>query len=51
MITVFLVDDQALVRGGFRLLIEAEDDLEVVGEAADGRGPSRCWRGPPPTWC
>ncbi|GAA3708688.1 response regulator transcription factor [Microlunatus aurantiacus] len=37
MITVFLVDDQALVRGGFRLLIEAEDDLEVVGEAADGQ--------------
>jgi DNA-binding NarL/FixJ family response regulator len=37
MITVFLVDDQALVRGGFRLLIEAEDDLEVVGEAGDGQ--------------
>jgi DNA-binding NarL/FixJ family response regulator len=36
MITVFLVDDQALVRGGFRLLIDAEDDLEVVGEAGDG---------------
>ena len=36
MISVFLVDDQALVRGGFRMLIEAEDDLEVVGEAADG---------------
>jgi DNA-binding NarL/FixJ family response regulator len=35
-IRVFLVDDQALVRGGFRMLIEAEDDLEVVGEAADG---------------
>lgn len=36
MIKVFLVDDQALVRGGFRMLIEAEDDLLVVGEAADG---------------
>lgn len=35
-IRVFLVDDQALVRGGFRMLIEAEDDLAVVGEAADG---------------
>ena len=34
---VFLVDDQALVRGGFRMLIEAEDDLEVVGEAGDGQ--------------
>jgi DNA-binding NarL/FixJ family response regulator len=37
MITVFLVDDQALVRSGFRLLIEAEDDLEVIGEAGDGQ--------------
>ncbi|HEY0237514.1 MAG TPA: response regulator transcription factor [Friedmanniella sp.] len=37
MIRVFLVDDQALVRSGFRMLIEAEDDLEVVGEASDGR--------------
>ncbi|HEY9292022.1 MAG TPA: response regulator transcription factor [Microlunatus sp.] len=35
---VFLADDQGLVRGGFRMLIEAEDDLEVVGEAADGAG-------------
>ena len=35
-ITVFLADDQALVRSGFRMLIEAEDDLTVVGEAADG---------------
>ncbi len=37
LVRVFLVDDQALVRGGFRMLIEAEDDLEVVGEASDGR--------------
>jgi YesN/AraC family two-component response regulator len=37
MVTVFLVDDQALVRSGFRLLIEAEDDIEVVGEAGDGQ--------------
>ena len=36
MISVFLVDDQALVRSGFRMLIEAEDDLQVVGEAGDG---------------
>ncbi len=35
-IRVFLADDQALVRSGFRMLIEAEDDMAVVGEAADG---------------
>ncbi|TDD00927.1 response regulator transcription factor [Nonomuraea deserti] len=37
MIRVLLVDDQALIRGGFRALLEAEDDIEVVAEAADGR--------------
>ena len=36
MIDVVLVDDQALLRAGFRALIEAQDDLRVVGEAADG---------------
>lgn len=36
MIGVVLVDDQALLRAGFRALIDAEPDLEVVGEAADG---------------
>ena len=36
MIGVLLVDDQALVRGGLRLIIDAEPDLHVVGEAADG---------------
>lgn len=36
MIRVLLVDDQALVRAGFRALIDSEDDLEVVGEASDG---------------
>jgi DNA-binding NarL/FixJ family response regulator len=34
--TVLLVDDQALVRVGFRLVIESEPDLVVVGEASDG---------------
>ncbi|MGA5300452.1 response regulator [Nucisporomicrobium flavum] len=36
MITILLADDQALVRAGFRALIDAEPDLEVVAEAADG---------------
>ncbi|MFE4399988.1 response regulator [Kitasatospora sp. NPDC056808] len=37
MITVLLVDDQALLRMGFRLAIDSEPDLAVVGEAADGK--------------
>jgi DNA-binding NarL/FixJ family response regulator len=36
VIGVLLVDDQALVRGGFRLILEGQPDIEVVGEAADG---------------
>ncbi|GIE31589.1 DNA-binding response regulator [Actinoplanes italicus] len=36
MISVVLVDDQALVRAGFRALLDAEEGIEVVGEAADG---------------
>jgi DNA-binding NarL/FixJ family response regulator len=37
MTTVLLVDDQALVRVGFRLVLESNPDIEVLGEAADGR--------------
>lgn len=37
MIRVLVVDDQALIRLGFRLLLSSTDDLEVVGEAQDGR--------------
>jgi DNA-binding NarL/FixJ family response regulator len=36
VIRVLLADDQALVRAGFRALLDAEDGIEVVGEAADG---------------
>ena len=37
MIRVLLADDQALVRAGFRALLDAQEGIEVVGEAADGR--------------
>jgi DNA-binding NarL/FixJ family response regulator len=36
MITVLIVDDQAMVRGGLRLILEAEDDINVVAEAENG---------------
>lgn len=36
MIRVLLVDDQALVRSGFRIILESEPGIEVVGEASDG---------------
>ena len=36
-IRVVLADDQALVRGGFRMILDAKDGIEVVGEAQDGR--------------
>ncbi|MFE2640804.1 response regulator [Streptomyces scopuliridis] len=36
MIRVVLADDQTLVRAGFRSILDSEDDMEVVGEAADG---------------
>jgi DNA-binding NarL/FixJ family response regulator len=35
-IRVLIADDQALVRAGFRMILDAEEDLDVVGEAADG---------------
>ena len=37
MIKVLLVDDQSLVRTGFRLILDEADDIEVIGEASDGR--------------
>ena len=41
MIRVGIVDDQALIRGGLRAILDAEDDIEVVGEASDGAGAIR----------
>src|SRR5204863_30654 len=35
-IRILIADDQALVRAGFRMILDAEDDLDVIGEAADG---------------
>ena len=36
MIKLLIADDQALLRGGLKAILEAEDDLTVVAEAADG---------------
>jgi DNA-binding NarL/FixJ family response regulator len=36
MIRVLIVDDQAMVRAGFRMIVQAESDITVVGEASDG---------------
>jgi DNA-binding NarL/FixJ family response regulator len=36
-IRVLIADDQALVRAGFRMILDAEEDLEIVGEATNGR--------------
>ena len=49
VIRVVIADDQALVRAGFRSLLEAEPDLEVVGEAGDGARRSSSCRASGPT--
>jgi DNA-binding NarL/FixJ family response regulator len=41
LIRVVLADDQGLVRAGFRALLDAQDDIEVVGEALDGEAAAR----------
>jgi DNA-binding NarL/FixJ family response regulator len=41
VISVVIADDQTLVRGGFRALLDAQDDITVVGEAADGEAAVR----------
>jgi DNA-binding NarL/FixJ family response regulator len=44
VIRVLLADDQTLVRDGFRSIVERESDIEVVGEATDGRAAIECAR-------
>ena len=51
LIRVVLADDQALVRAGLRALLDAEDDLEVVGEAATATRPSPSRSPSGPTSC
>jgi DNA-binding NarL/FixJ family response regulator len=41
MIRIMIVDDEALVRAGFRLILQTEDDFEVIGEAEDGESAVR----------
>ena len=48
VIRVMLVDDQEMVRVGFRMILQAEPDLTIVGEAADGAGCGRARRIAPP---
>jgi DNA-binding NarL/FixJ family response regulator len=44
-IRVLLADDQAMVRAGFRMILESEADIEVVGEAANGEQATEAtWR-------
>ena len=44
MIRVLLADDQPLVRTGFRMILDAEPDIEVAGEACDGADAVRQYR-------
>ena len=35
-VRLLIADDQALVRAGFRMILDAEEDIDVIGEASDG---------------
>ena len=48
MIRVLIADDQALVRDGFGMILDAQDDIEVVGTAADGHEAVEQAAGPAP---
>lgn len=47
---ILLADDHALVRSGLRLIIDAEPDLQVVAEAADGHEALEALERTPPIW-
>ena len=49
-IRVLIADDQELVRTGFRVIVNAEPDMEVVGEAGEGARRSRPSASAHPTW-
>jgi DNA-binding NarL/FixJ family response regulator len=51
MLRVLIADDQALVRAGFRMILDADDNLEVVAEAANGEEAVAMARRFHPTWC
>jgi DNA-binding NarL/FixJ family response regulator len=51
MITVLLVDDHPLIRKGFRLILDAESDIAVAGEAGDGAAAVSMCSALRPTWC
>jgi hypothetical protein len=50
MIRVFLVDDQAMVRTGIAMVVEAQDDMRLVGEAGTARRRWNAWPSPLPMW-
>ena len=50
-VRVLLADDQDLVRAGFRMILETQADVEVVGEAGDGVEAVAATGGCNQTWC
>ena len=48
---MLIVDDQALVRAGFRMILDAHEDIEVVGEASNGEDAVTRRSGSARTWC
>jgi YesN/AraC family two-component response regulator len=51
MIRIVVVDDHPVVRQGLTAMLRWEPEIELVGEAADGRRPCSSSCGTGPTWC